>query len=83
MKGGVQYAYGAIPYHVLARKTINRSEVHLDEQTKTASSANPQLTRKPYQKPAFRFEKVFETRALTCGKINPTQESCVHNRKNS
>lgn len=39
--------------------------------------------KKPYQKPEFRCERVFETRALTCGKINPTQGSCTHNRKTS
>lgn len=39
--------------------------------------------KKPYQKPEFRFERVFETRALTCGKVHPTSSSCTHNRKNS
>jgi hypothetical protein len=43
----------------------------------------PRAARKPYQRPAMRFERVFETRALTCGKVNPTQGSCTHNRKNS
>lgn len=33
--------------------------------------------KKTYQKPSFRFEKVFETRALVCGKIAATQSSCV------
>jgi hypothetical protein len=37
----------------------------------------------PYVKPAFRHEKVFETMALACGKINATQLSCLVNRKNS
>ena len=37
----------------------------------------------PYQKPAMRFERVFETQALTCGKVNPTQGSCHASRKNS
>ena len=32
--------------------------------------------RKPYQKPAFRFERVFETMALSCGKVNSTQSQC-------
>lgn len=32
--------------------------------------------RKPYQKPSFRFEEVFETMALQCGKISPTSFSC-------
>jgi hypothetical protein len=40
-------------------------------------------TRKPYVKPAFRHEKVFETMALACGKISATQSSCRTNRKNS
>lgn len=40
-------------------------------------------TRKPYQKPAVRFERVFETRALACGKVNVRQGSCAHNRQNS
>jgi hypothetical protein len=32
--------------------------------------------RKAYQKPSFRFEQVFETMALQCGKVNPTQAGC-------
>lgn len=39
--------------------------------------------KKPYQKPEFRHEKVFETMALACGKVNITQSSCRFNRKNS
>jgi hypothetical protein len=39
--------------------------------------------KKPYQKPAFRHEKVFETMALACGKISPTQFQCRFNRKSS
>jgi len=41
------------------------------------------LPRKPYQKPDFRFEQVFETMALSCGKVNPTQKHCQFNRKTS
>jgi hypothetical protein len=40
-------------------------------------------SKKPYQKPAFRHERVFETMALACGKISATQLSCRSNRKNS
>ncbi len=40
-------------------------------------------TRKPYQKPSFQHERVFETMALICGKLDPTQLSCQINRKNS
>jgi hypothetical protein len=39
--------------------------------------------RKPYQKPAFRFERVFETMALSCGKKSPVEAQCRFNRKNS
>jgi hypothetical protein len=39
--------------------------------------------KKPYQKPARRRERVFETTALACGKISTTQSSCGHNKKNS
>ena len=38
---------------------------------------------KPYTKPAFRFERVFETQALSCGKVNPFQGICHSNRKSS
>jgi hypothetical protein len=37
--------------------------------------------KKPYQKPEFRYEKVFETMALSCGKVSPTEFQCRFNRK--
>jgi len=39
--------------------------------------------KKPYQKPAFRYERVFETLALSCGKIIPSQGQCHFSRKSS
>lgn len=39
--------------------------------------------KKPYQKPAFQHERVFETMALACGKLSPTQFQCRFNRRNS
>ena len=39
--------------------------------------------KKVYHKPEFRFEHVFETRALACGKISTTQSQCSSNLKNS
>jgi hypothetical protein len=39
--------------------------------------------KRPYCKPAFRHEKVFETMALACGKLSPTQAQCRFNRRNS
>jgi len=41
------------------------------------------LPRKPYQKPAFRHERIFETNALSCGKVQTTQYQCAHRRMNS
>jgi hypothetical protein len=38
-------------------------------------------TKKPYEKPAFRFEQVFVTSALNCGKVESTEFLCRHNRK--
>ena len=38
--------------------------------------------RKPYVKPAFRRELVFETMAAACGKLLPTAR-CKHHKKRS
>jgi hypothetical protein len=43
------------------------------------SKERPQ--KRPYQKPSFRFERVFETSALSCGKTQATQSGCMRNRK--
>ena len=40
-------------------------------------------TKRPYKKPDFQHEKVFETMALACGKLSPTQAQCRFNRRNS
>ena len=41
------------------------------------SPAAPQADqRRPYLKPEFRHESVFETMALACGKVNTTQNAC-------
>jgi hypothetical protein len=41
------------------------------------------VSKRPYVKPGFRREQVFETMALACGKINATQSQCRGNRKAS
>jgi hypothetical protein len=48
-----------------------------------AAESPPTRAGKPYRQPAFRFERVFETMALACGKISPTQSHCNFNRKSS
>ena len=39
--------------------------------------------KKVYKAPAFRFERVFEVSALSCGKRHSTEASCHQNRKTS
>lgn len=36
----------------------------------------PATNKKPYEKPAFRYERVFVTTALSCGKIAGTTQTC-------
>jgi hypothetical protein len=59
----------------------------MTEKNVNADGKNSRDTRrtgkKPYQKPSFRYERVFETMALACGKIHPTQFQCRFNRKTS
>ncbi|HEY2345781.1 MAG TPA: hypothetical protein VGH80_07850 [Xanthomonadaceae bacterium] len=37
--------------------------------------------KRPYVKPAFRHEKVFEVMALACGKVTSVAGPCHSNRK--
>jgi hypothetical protein len=39
------------------------------------------IEKKPYEKPGFRYEQVFVTSALSCGKITTTQSGCSLNTK--
>ena len=39
--------------------------------------------KRPYVKPDVRHEKVFETMALSCGKIGPTESGCHANHRTS
>ncbi|MFZ0199914.1 MAG: hypothetical protein WB523_11465 [Candidatus Sulfotelmatobacter sp.] len=32
--------------------------------------------KKPYEKPSFRFDQVFVTSALNCGKVSPVDSNC-------
>jgi hypothetical protein len=46
---------------------------------KNSSSEEPQSAatiKKPYQKPGFRFEQVFVTSALSCGKVVQSDNNC-------
>lgn len=52
---------------------------------KESSSENSgtAIGKKPYEKPSFRYEQVFVTSALTCGKISTTDAQCTLNLKAS
>jgi hypothetical protein len=51
-------------------------------QNKQSSGLTPEGKR-PYKKPSFQHEKVFETMALSCGKLSHTERQCKFNRRNS
>ncbi len=47
----------------------------------STDSSGAVLSKKPYEKPTFRYEQVFVTTALSCGKISPTDSGCMSNLK--
>lgn len=55
------------------------SVLEFDEKQTSAGKQS----KRPYIKPAFRFERVFETQALTCGKTHGISNQCKTNRKAS
>jgi hypothetical protein len=56
----------------------------MDRKNRLVSADDAKCTvKKPYVKPEVRHERVFETMALSCGKVQTTQGSCHSNRKNS
>jgi hypothetical protein len=54
-----------------------------DQAQSPRSSVSGEAAKKPYLKPSFRHEQVFETMALACGKIGASQLQCRVNRKTS
>jgi hypothetical protein len=55
-----------------------------EQKGRQPSAAEAKRTaKKPYVKPEVRHERVFETLALACGKVQTTQHSCHFNRKTS
>ena len=57
-----------------------RGRIILGINHSSSSSEEPRpgaIEKKPYEKPGFRYEQVFVTSALSCGKISSTSASCV------
>jgi hypothetical protein len=60
------------------------SEIRNDRPAeKRESAGSTRKNKRPYCKPNFQHEKVFETMALACGKLSHTQAQCRFNRRNS
>lgn len=56
----------------------------LDEKQPLAAAGKRKgVAKRPYVKPEVRHERVFETMALTCGKMQATEHGCHFNRKTS
>jgi hypothetical protein len=67
------------PQPVEDARTFMRKDANADDKNVNEARAG----KKPYQKPEFRYERVFETMALACGKMSPTELQCRFNRKSS
>ncbi len=50
-----------------------------EQKSKTSTSQPAASGKKPYVKPDYRHERMFETMALQCGKRDPTQAQCKYN----
>jgi hypothetical protein len=48
----------------------------MDEPANTRAATALKPAKKPYVKPGFRSERVFETMALSCGKTISTEGQC-------
>ena len=70
-----------LPHVVLLRKLLCRKALDtMNSEDRTAKELSAtegrSLAKKPYQKPEFRSERVFETTALACGKVSPSEANC-------
>ena len=63
-------------------QSLLMAEQDWDTNEKNAGES-PRAAKKLYQDPAFRHEKVFETMALHCGKIQATSLMCHQMRSSS
>jgi hypothetical protein len=56
----------------------------MEEKERSTEDKNPTNEslkgKKPYHKPTFRFEHVFETMALACGKVSRRGKHCINTK---
>lgn len=55
----------------------------MDRNQSSSETQAPQMVKKPYEKPAFRYEQVFVTTALACGKVGGASMQCQTNAQAS
>ena len=75
---GESHAGELIPEASLNDQPAAREECHVGAET-----ARSRTAKKQYSKPSFRYERVFETMALSCGKKSPVEFQCRFNRRSS
>lgn len=70
---------------VVRSRAFTGSRTLMDEQNTNEKDAveSRRTAKKLYQDPVFRYEKVFETMALSCGKVNATEFQCRFHRQSS
>jgi hypothetical protein len=54
-----------------------------DYVTESKPEESGSSAKKRYQDPDFQYERVFETMALSCGKVHPTNFQCTFHRNAS
>jgi hypothetical protein len=59
-------------------RSVTEKDGNLDDE-----SAGRPKAKRPYGKPTYRFERVFETMALSCGKVHGVESQCRFNRHTS
>lgn len=57
------------------------TENQLSKKNQPPAKAGKDNEKKPYKKPVFRHERVFETQALSCGKVGANPSQCQLNQK--
>jgi len=55
----------------------------MDNNSRSDEPRTLATSKKPYEKPSFRYEQVFVTTALSCGKIAGTSLTCNEGSKSS
>lgn len=81
-KSVIQAVQAVVPVREPRNGELEMSEREQAERD-SQPAAEPPAQKKSYRKPEFHRERVFETTALACGKIQVTQSQCKFNRKNS